>query len=118
MTSGLTMDVVDSDGHAIVAVNGEIDFSTAREVRERLITLISNGARHVVVDLGGTAYMDATGVDMLVHTFKLLSALGGTLSIVCPQEHLAKLFRISSLSDALRVYSTREEASLQSGSQL
>jgi anti-sigma B factor antagonist len=107
---GLTLDVAVAGDRASVAVGGAVDVSTAAEVHERLVALVSEGVRHVVVDLEGTAYLDASGVDVFVRAFKLLSALGGTFSVVCPHPHLAKLFTISALADALSVQATRADA--------
>jgi anti-sigma B factor antagonist len=104
MGSGVDVDVLAAGDRAVVGINGEIDISTAPSVRERLVSLISEGVRHLVVNLEGTSYMDAAGVDVLVRAYKLLSAHGGTFSVACPHEHLIKLFDISALSEALSVY--------------
>ena len=109
MSEGLTLDVLAAGDRASVAVGGAVDVSTAAEVHERLVALVSEGVRHLVVDLEGTTYLDASGVDVFVRAFKLLSALDGTFSVVCPQPHLAKLFTISALSDALSVHATRAD---------
>lgn len=91
-------------------MNGDIDISSARELREKLVSLISQGVRHLVINLEATSYLDAAGVDVLVRAFKLLSAHGGTFSVACPHEHLLKVFEISALSDAFAVYPSIDEA--------
>jgi anti-sigma B factor antagonist len=108
----VNLDVLASGDQAIVSVNGEIDISTARDVHERLISLISEGTRHLVVNLEGTSYIDAAGVDVFVRAFKLLSAHGGSFSVACPHEHLLKVFEISALSDAFRVYPSVSQATV------
>jgi anti-sigma B factor antagonist len=112
MTPGVDVDVLMTGDHAIVAVNGDIDISTAREVRERLVGLVARGVRHLLVNLEQTSYIDATGVDVLLRAFKLLSAHGGTFSLACPHPHLLKVFDISALSDAFAIYPSLREASL------
>jgi anti-sigma B factor antagonist len=110
MSSALHLDVLVADDQATVGVAGEMDISTAKEVREKLVSLISQGVRHLVINLEGTSYMDAAGVDVMVRALKLVSALGGTFSVACPHEHLLKVFEVAALSDAFHVYSSLDEA--------
>jgi anti-sigma B factor antagonist len=112
MTPGVDVDVLVTGDRAIVALNGDIDISTAAEVRERLVGLVARGVRHLLVDLEHTLYIDAMGVDVLLRAFKLLSAHGGTFAMACPHDHLAKVFHVSALSSALAIYPSLQEASV------
>ena len=104
MSDGLELDVLRAGAQAIVSSHGEIDISTAPRLRERIVGLVSEGVRDLVLNLEGTTYLDAAGVDVIVRAYKLLSAHEGRFSLVCPHEHLVKLFDVSDLSEALRVY--------------
>lgn len=108
MSREFELDVVGAGPRAIVVVNGELDVSTAPRLRGKLVGLVSEGTRDIVVDLSQTSYVDGAGVDVLVRALKLLSAHEGTLSVVCPQVHLLKLFELASLSDAFGVHATLE----------
>ena len=108
--TGLELDVLRAGSQAVVSAHGAIDISTARVLRERLVELVSEGVRDVVLNLQGTAYVDAAGVDVAVRAYKLLSAHGGDFSIVCPHDHIRKLFDVSDLSDAFAIYPTVEDA--------
>ena len=110
MSNGLELDVLRAGAQAIVRAEGPIDISTAPALRERVVDLVSTGVTRIVLNLEATSYVDAAGVDTIVRAFKLLSAHDGTLSVVCPQEHLVKLFDVSDLSDAFHIYATLEEA--------
>ncbi|CAN5647247.1 hypothetical protein BH24ACT26_BH24ACT26_17440 [soil metagenome] len=110
MTRGLKLDVLRAGPQAVVSSNGAIDISTARELREKLIELVSDGVRDLVLNLEGTAYIDAAGVEVLVRAFKLVSAHEGSFSVVCPHEHLLKMFEVSELTEALHIYPSIEEA--------
>jgi anti-sigma B factor antagonist len=108
--SGLELDVLRAGPQAIVNSHGEIDISTARELREKLVSLISDGVRSLVLNLEGTSYVDAAGVDVIVRAFKLLSAHEGNFAVVCPHEHLVKVFDLAALSDAFRIYPSLQDA--------
>jgi anti-anti-sigma factor len=110
VSRGLELDVLSTGPQAIVGVSGEIDASTSGRLRERLVTLVSEGARDLCVNLTDTTFIDAAGLDALVRAYKLLSAHGGAFSVVCPDDHLAKVFDVADLSKDFRIYRTMDEA--------
>ena len=93
-------------GHLVLEVGGEIDVYTAPQLRERLISLVDGGARHVVVDLGRVEFLDSTGLGVLVGALKRLRGAGGELFLVCGQERLLKIFRITGLDRVFTLYPT------------
>ena len=97
-------------GHMVLEVAGEIDVYTAPQLRERLISLVDGGARHVVVDLGRVEFLDSTGLGVLVGALKRLRGAGGELFLVCGQERLLKIFRITGLDRVFTLYPTVEAA--------
>jgi anti-sigma B factor antagonist len=97
-------------GHMVLEVGGEIDVYTAPQLRERLVSMVDGGARHVVVDLGRVEFLDSTGLGVLVGALKRLRGVGGELSLVCNQERLLKIFRITGLDRVFTLYPTVEGA--------
>jgi anti-sigma B factor antagonist len=71
---------------------------------------VDGGARHVVVDLGRVEFLDSTGLGVLVGALKRLRGVGGELSLVCNQERLLKIFRITGLDRVFTLYPTVEGA--------
>ena len=106
----LTLATRDVDGRTVVVVGGEIDVYTAPQLRERLISLVDGGARRVVVDLGRVEFLDSTGLGILVGALKRLRGAGGELFLVCGQERLLKIFRITGLDRVFSLYPTVEAA--------
>src|SRR5689334_6766234 len=100
-------------GHHVLEVGGEIDVYTAPQLRERLIALVEEGARQVVVDLGRVEFLDSTGLGVLVGALKRLRGVNGDLSLVCAQERLLKIFRITGLD---RVFTIHESIDVATGS--
>src|SRR3954447_6685006 len=97
-------------GHKVLEVGGEIDVYTAPQLRERLISLVESGARQVVVDLGRVEFLDSTGLGVLVGALKRLRVVGGELLLVCGQERLLKIFRITGLDRVFALYESVEAA--------
>jgi anti-sigma B factor antagonist len=97
-------------GYAVLEVAGEIDVYTAPQLRERLIALVEGGATQVVVDLGRVEFLDSTGLGVLVGALKRLRVVGGELLLVCAQERLLKIFRITGLDRVFALHDSVEAA--------
>lgn len=96
--------------YTVVVVGGEIDVYTAPKLREQLIDLVSSGQYHLVVDMEAVEFLDSTGLGVLVGGLKRVRAHEGSLRLVCTQERILKIFRITGLTKVFPIYGTVEEA--------
>ena len=106
----LGLDVRNVDDHAVVDVQGEIDVYTAPKLREKLIELVSEGQYNVVVNLEGVDFLDSTGLGVLVGALKRVKAHEGSLSLVCTQDKILKIFKITGLTKVFPINPSVEEA--------
>ena len=106
----LGLDVQKVDSHAVVDVKGEIDVYTAPKLREKLIELVSEGSYEVVVNLEGVDFLDSTGLGVLVGGLKRVRNHDGSLQLVCTQEKILKIFRITGLTKVFPIHASVEEA--------
>jgi anti-sigma B factor antagonist len=97
-------------GHAVVAVRGEIDMHSAGKLSERLISRLGPGPAPLIVDLTEVGFIDSTGLGALVAARNQAQESGSVLRVVCPQERLLKLFRITGLDSVFGVFPTVAEA--------
>jgi anti-sigma B factor antagonist len=98
------------DGRTIVEVEGEIDVYTAPKLRELLIDLVSQGNHRIIVDMTRVDFLDSTGLGVLVGGLKRVRSRDGSLRLVCGQERILKIFRITGLTKVFQIYTTIEEA--------
>jgi anti-sigma B factor antagonist len=94
----------------VVAVEGEIDVYTAPRLRELLIDLVNKGSFHLVVDMENVEFLDSTGLGVLVGGLKRVRAHDGTLDLVCTQERILKIFRITGLTKVFGINASVQEA--------
>ena len=94
----------------IVEVGGEIDVYTAPRLREQLVDLVADGTYHLVVDMERVDFLDSTGLGVLVGGLKRVRAHDGSLRLVCTQERILKIFRITGLTKVFPIHSTVDEA--------
>jgi anti-sigma B factor antagonist len=106
----LKLDHHNRDGIEIVDVEGEIDVYTAPRLRELLIDLVNNGHYQLVVNMEKVEFLDSTGLGVLVGGLKRVRAHDGSLDLVCTQERILKIFRITGLTKVFGIHDTVDEA--------
>ena len=97
-------------GASIVSAVGEVDVSTAPELRQRLQELPEGS--QVVVDLTDVTFLDSTGLGVLVAALKRVreSDAGGDLRLVVTRPQVTKVLEVTGLSTVFSVYPTLEAA--------
>jgi anti-sigma B factor antagonist len=88
----------------VVEVGGEIDVYTAPKLREALIELVQGGTYNIVVDMEQVEFHDSTGLGVLVGGLKRVRSHDGSMTLVCTQERLLKIFRITGLTRVFEIH--------------
>lgn len=101
---------LDSPGErvTVVTLKGEVDIHTASHFRDVITATISQGARAIVIDLTEVAFIDASGLGVVVVAARSLGP--GAVALVLPHVSLIRVFRICGLDRLLEIYETRDEA--------
>ena len=98
------------DGIEVIDVGGEIDIYTAPRLRELLIDLVSKNNYQLIVNLDKVEFLDSTGLGVLVGGLKRMRAHDGSLDLVCTQEPILKIFRITGLTKVFGIYRSVDQA--------
>ena len=98
------------DGIEVVNVEGEIDLYTAPRLRELLIDLVGKNNYQLIVNLEKVGFLDSTGLGVLVGGLKRVRSHDGSLDLVCTQERILKIFRITGLTKVFGIYQTVDQA--------
>ena len=106
----LRLDHHTQDGSEVVDVEGEIDVYTAPRLRELLIELVNKGHFRLIVNMERVEFLDSTGLGVLVGGLKRVRAHDGSLDLVCTQERILKIFRITGLTKVFGIHDTVDEA--------
>ena len=84
---------------------------TAPELRELLIDLVSTGSCcQLVVNLDKVGFLDSTGLGVLVGGLKRVRAHDGSLDLVCTQQRILKILKITGLTEVFGIYETADQA--------
>ena len=86
--------VRDDDVHTIALV-GEMDLANAGDVERELIRVEATNATEIVVDLSELAFMDSTGIQLLIKAHARSRADGHRLLLIRPP---ARVFRVLTIA--------------------
>ena len=98
------------DGIEVIDVAGTIDISSAPRLRELLINLVNTDNYQLIVNMDQVEFLDSTGLGVLVGALKRVRAHDGSLDLVCTQERILKLFRITGLTKVFGIHETVDQA--------
>lgn len=100
---------IDAQTH-VIELGGEIDLYTAPEFKERMVALIEDGKKRIVVDLSAATFIDSTTLGVLVGGVKRLRPAGGSLALVCTDQNITKIFEITGLDRVFPIHASRDDA--------
>lgn len=80
--TSLRISLVHLDGHAEIALVGELDVLSATALAEYLEQLVNQGHRDLRLNLSALSFLDAAGAGQLVSCHRDLRDLGGRLTLV------------------------------------
>jgi anti-sigma B factor antagonist len=106
----LTLSTREVDGTTIVAVGGEIDVYTAPKLRDRITELVADGVFNIVIDMESVEFLDSTGLGVLVGGLKKVRSHDGSLELICTQDRLLKIFRITGLAKVFVIHDSADGA--------
>lgn len=106
----LTLTTNEVDGATIITVGGEIDVYTAPKLRDKLSELVDAGVYDIIVDMESVEFLDSTGLGVLVGGLKKVRAHEGSLQLICTQERLLKIFRITGLAKVFVIHDSADGA--------
>jgi anti-anti-sigma factor len=88
---------------AHVKLSGELDISTAPKVEDELARIEPNRPDLIVLDLRNLAFMDSTGLRLLIAADMRARHDGRRLTIVKGPEAVQRVFRITRLEERLEI---------------
>ncbi|MDN3356816.1 STAS domain-containing protein [Actinomadura sp. DC4] len=72
------------NGYTIAELSGELDIACVPTLREQLLGALRPDAGHLIVDLSGVDFCDASGLAVLIGIGRRATLLGGVLRLVAP----------------------------------
>jgi anti-sigma B factor antagonist len=105
----LSEESLDAQTH-LIAVRGEVHVSTAPEFSERLNDAIAAGMTGVVIDMTDVAFIDSTGLSVLLNALRRVTRNQGSLALAVSNPTVLRLFEITRLDSTFDIAPDREAA--------
>jgi anti-sigma B factor antagonist len=97
------------DRTSVISIAGDLDLSTAPQLKWMLLDALEAGHSQLVVDLTQTTFMDSTALGVLIGVNRSLD-VGARLAIVCARANLLKIFELSGMDGAFAIFPTPQDA--------
>jgi anti-sigma B factor antagonist len=106
----LQIDVSERDGYTVLSPQGEIDYATGPQLKEAITDALVAGKVNLVVDLQSVDFVESTGLGALIGGRRRARALNGSLSLVCAETPVLRVFRVTGLDKVFEIHDTLEAA--------
>ena len=84
-----------------VCPRGDVDLATVGVLRDHVDELLAAGFLHVVLDLRGVTFMDATGLRLVLELYRMSGADGWDLRIIEGPPEVQRVFDVTGLRPLL-----------------
>ncbi|MFJ8009194.1 STAS domain-containing protein [Streptomyces fagopyri] len=99
-----------AEGVTVLALRGEIDFTTGTEVQRALLGPGGEATAHTVVELSQVTFMDSSGINALIGAHHAATALEGWVRLAAPSPSILRVLQIVGLDTVITCYPTLQQA--------
>ena len=99
-------------GVTIITVTGDITLNKGGDVilKDKINSLLQQGRKKLLLDLGGVAYVDSAGLGQLVQVYATTSHLGGSLKLLNLTKRLKDLLVLTKLLTVFEAHDNEADA--------
>ena len=100
-----------TDNILIARITGDLDHHSARYVREQIDDAMrAFFAKHLVLDLSGMAFMDSSGIGVVMGRYNKVRDKGGTIYITGCSEYVKRILDMAGIFTITRREETTADA--------
>ncbi len=95
----------------VVRLQGELDHHTAEELRTKVDEVLRNPQiRHIVLSLADLAFMDSSGIGVILGRYKQVAARSGEMVVCSINPTIYRIFEMSGLFKVIKFRENETEA--------
>ena len=99
----LSIKTTNDGGTTLVSVVGEVDVSKASELREALDAALAQEPAGITADLAQVAYIDSTGIGVLVGAATRSAEAGVAFAVANPQPNVRRVLGLLGVEGQLNI---------------
>jgi anti-anti-sigma factor len=97
------------DGVSIVSIAGEVDLDGSSQLRDVLLSCVLT-APGTVVDFGEVAFLDSSGINVLISAHQAAETRGVWFRLAAPQPAVERVLRLVGVDTLIDCFPTVEQA--------
>lgn len=105
-----TIPAVSQPEPTIISLEGEIDLHESPNVRDTLRPLIERKIPRIYVDMAEVAYIDSSGLAVLIDAMQRIANYGGKFGLIAIRPAVRTVLDIARLDQVFRIYPDRASA--------
>lgn len=94
----------------ILHLEGELNTSSAPELKKKIGDEIAAGRKRMVLDMDGIKFLGSSGLGVMLGGVNRLNTEGGYLALSGVQETIREVLEVSGLDTIFEVFATSDEA--------
>lgn len=98
------------DGVDLLILQGRLDVSTAKDIKEKISSLTRKNRVKLVIDMADVHFIDSSGLGSLVSSLRSVNKLGGDIKIASLQDQVRAIFELTRLDRIFEIFNEREAA--------
>lgn len=99
------------DGIAVIRLAGRVLISTGSDrISSLALSLLDQGARALIFDLGGVTHLDSTGIGQFIATMSACMKKGQRIVMACANPQVRESFRVTRLDSVFQFTDTVDAA--------
>jgi anti-sigma B factor antagonist len=106
------MEVIEKkqDGICILTLSGRLDANSSEEFREKILQLIKEGTKKVILDCENLDYISSAGLRVVLEATKEIKRNEGELILCALQDYIKEVFEVAKFDAFLSIGASVEEA--------
>lgn len=98
------------NGVQCIALKGDLDFNSAKKVREEFAKLTQKEGAKLIMNLTDVRYIDSSGLATFIDLYQKMRRAGGKLAFFNVNQSVRSVFEIAKLDTVFQLTGTEQEA--------
>lgn len=94
----------------VLKLTGRLDASSAKNLKERVVSLVKENRVKLIVDMAGVDFIDSSGLGSLVSSLRAVNEKDGDVKVTALQKQVRSIFELTRLHRIFGIFDDVEAA--------
>lgn len=106
----MNIDEKNMNGVVALKLEGNLDASTAKDLREKVKSILIDEHINFVIDMGGIKFIDSSGLGSMVASLRAVSKVGGDIKVAALVPEVKSIFELTRLHRLFDIFDDTDAA--------